>query len=29
MKCSGCKKDFDISVMTNARNQKGEYPKSN
>ena len=28
MKCSGCKKDFDISVMTNARNEKGEYPKS-
>lgn len=28
MICSGCKKDFDKSVMTNARNVKGEYPKA-
>lgn len=28
MKCSGCKKDFDISTMTYARNENGEYPKS-
>ena len=28
MKCCGCKRDFDKSEMTNARNEKGEYPKS-
>ena len=28
MKCTGCKKEFDKSVMTNARNEYGEYPKA-
>lgn len=28
VKCSKCKKAFDISEMTLARNEKGEYPKA-
>ena len=28
MKCQGCKKDFDKSVMTKARDLNGQYPKS-
>ena len=27
-KCSKCKKQFDISELTLARNEKGEYPKT-